>query len=469
MTVQFITAERPAFVSGIYTRPYTVRNAGSKDVYLGQDSSLTVGTRSITLTRGATMQWSGDTELWAICAPGEETSIEYIYEGASSVTDGANVTEIDGPVSIDGPVTVEGIVGIDGAVTVTGNVGIDGVVAIDGDVTIDGDVNLAAGTSVDVGTLTNIVNPVTVQGDVAIDGPVTVQGDVGIDGAVTVNGTVDIGAGTVNVGSISGLVDVDVAGDVNVGNAIALAAKPVFIAQQILNPTSASGTQIFNFPQYTIADYASIVFDVRIKYSGAIPPLSEQAYFHCYVNIITSGVSLLTRTYNPLWLINETDAGFVRPWIQFPVTGDTLAITLYWTQPSSMYQPDEVVITMYGSGEIIPSVRYASGGFDFADTMALGGAYALQFSGRVWLASTNSPLTLSAASGNSPNYLNAALEFAQEGQLVNAIGISTQGVADFLSIERRGPSLLRPISLLSNHVGALAYANVIAVPTAALV
>lgn len=101
----FPVAPSPNKISGIFTRPYLVKNGGVKTVYLGQDSSLTVGTQSISLPAGGSLNWSGETELWACTAPGETSNLEILYTGDSAFVPGPSQVDatITDPVTINGP------------------------------------------------------------------------------------------------------------------------------------------------------------------------------------------------------------------------------------------------------------------------------------------------------------------------------------------------------------------------------
>lgn len=87
MTVHQVT-DVAKFVSGIYTRPYIVKNSGDNTVYLGQDSSLTVTTRAFSLPAGSTLNWSGTTELWAVTDIGLIAELELLYTGENSFSPG---------------------------------------------------------------------------------------------------------------------------------------------------------------------------------------------------------------------------------------------------------------------------------------------------------------------------------------------------------------------------------------------
>ncbi|QOI67171.1 hypothetical protein SEA_MUFFINTHECAT_27 [Microbacterium phage MuffinTheCat] len=76
---------RPNLLSGVYAQPYLIRNAGSVDVLLGQDSSLAPGSQSLTLSPGSTFQWSGESELWAMTVTGT-SSLETMQTAGSVFT-----------------------------------------------------------------------------------------------------------------------------------------------------------------------------------------------------------------------------------------------------------------------------------------------------------------------------------------------------------------------------------------------
>lgn len=127
MPVRPVT-DRATWQSGTFTRAYIVKNSGDTTVYLGQDSSLTVATRAFSLPSGSTLNWAGDTELWAVTDAGAQGELEVLYDASSAFTPGPDkvTATIDGPVTVNGNVGVTGDVGISGPVTVTGDVGVSG-------------------------------------------------------------------------------------------------------------------------------------------------------------------------------------------------------------------------------------------------------------------------------------------------------------------------------------------------------
>lgn len=106
MTVRQITTT-PGFQSGVFSRPYLVRNSGDTTVYLGQDSSLTVQTRNISLPAGASLNWEGETELWAMVESGVG-ELEVLYDANSAFTPGPTSVGINGPVQVFGTVAMNG-------------------------------------------------------------------------------------------------------------------------------------------------------------------------------------------------------------------------------------------------------------------------------------------------------------------------------------------------------------------------
>lgn len=81
------------FISGTFIRPYIVKNSGDETVYLGQDSSLTVATRAFSLPVGSTLNWSGDTELYAVTDAGVTSEIELLFTGENSFTPGPSTVQ----------------------------------------------------------------------------------------------------------------------------------------------------------------------------------------------------------------------------------------------------------------------------------------------------------------------------------------------------------------------------------------
>ncbi len=91
MTVVTVGGAQPKFIAGVYSNPFLVRNSGEATVYLGQDSSLSVIARAITLGPGASLNWQGKTELWAITDAGETGELEWLYDADTTITPGPDV------------------------------------------------------------------------------------------------------------------------------------------------------------------------------------------------------------------------------------------------------------------------------------------------------------------------------------------------------------------------------------------
>lgn len=92
--------DSPKFISGTYTRPYIVKNSGDNPVYLGQDSSLTVPTRAFSLPAGSTLNWSGDTELWAVTDGGLTGELELLFTGENSFTPGPSNLKLSSAITL---------------------------------------------------------------------------------------------------------------------------------------------------------------------------------------------------------------------------------------------------------------------------------------------------------------------------------------------------------------------------------
>lgn len=86
---------RAAFVSSVYSQKYIVKNTDPQNtVYLGQASDLTIPTRAFSLPPGSTLNWSGETELWAMTDPGKTAEIELLYTGENSFSPGPSVVSL---------------------------------------------------------------------------------------------------------------------------------------------------------------------------------------------------------------------------------------------------------------------------------------------------------------------------------------------------------------------------------------
>lgn len=109
MTVYQITSKANK-LAGIFANPYLLRNAGDTTIYLGTDSSLSVGTQSLSLTAGSTLNWAGGSELWAITTTGQTGVLEVMQDAGSAFTPGpTNVTaKINDPVQVFGTISLTG-------------------------------------------------------------------------------------------------------------------------------------------------------------------------------------------------------------------------------------------------------------------------------------------------------------------------------------------------------------------------
>lgn len=117
MTVRVVT-DKAQFQSGVFSRPYLVRNSGATTVYFGQDSSLTPATRAVSLPPGSSLNWQGSTELWAVCATGQTGELEIMQDANSAFTPGPSTVNIAGTVPVSGSVDTSGSnVNVSGSVT----------------------------------------------------------------------------------------------------------------------------------------------------------------------------------------------------------------------------------------------------------------------------------------------------------------------------------------------------------------
>lgn len=114
MTV-YNVRDTPDMISGVFTRPYIVKNSGAAVIYLGQDSSLTVETRAFSLPSGSTLNWSGSTELWAVTDTDKLGELEVLYTGENSFSPGPSTVTAkssNAPVLLARvPITITGLEG----------------------------------------------------------------------------------------------------------------------------------------------------------------------------------------------------------------------------------------------------------------------------------------------------------------------------------------------------------------------
>jgi len=92
----------PTFVTGVYSRPYIVKNSGDVTVYLSQSSALSISGNAyeFSLPAGSTLNWSGETELWAAVVAGGTGQLELLFTGENSFTPGPSVISIRSDVDV---------------------------------------------------------------------------------------------------------------------------------------------------------------------------------------------------------------------------------------------------------------------------------------------------------------------------------------------------------------------------------
>lgn len=88
--VQPVTANATQ-VSGTFSSDYQIINVGTTIVYLGQSSALSATNYGVPLSPGGSLQWSGKSELWAICAAGQVGSMSILYSATSLFTPGPSI------------------------------------------------------------------------------------------------------------------------------------------------------------------------------------------------------------------------------------------------------------------------------------------------------------------------------------------------------------------------------------------
>lgn len=78
----------PTKISGTFSSDYQIVNVGTATIYLGQGSSVSTINYGVPLTPGGALQWSGDSELWAVTEPGSTGSLSILYSASSIFTPG---------------------------------------------------------------------------------------------------------------------------------------------------------------------------------------------------------------------------------------------------------------------------------------------------------------------------------------------------------------------------------------------
>lgn len=127
---------------------------------------------------------------------------------------------------------------------------------------------------------------------VNISGPVSVTGDVGIDGTVDVTGTVDIGAGTVDIGTVSGTVDIIAPGGVDISNTPDVI--PVTSLDHVLvNSVFVPGPWLQNIPD--LNKYNSLILVVQFDPDPSLFDYTTYNSIEC--NGTFNGVGLFRQWY----------------------------------------------------------------------------------------------------------------------------------------------------------------------------
>lgn len=110
-------------------------NVGNEICYLDTVSTVSDRSYSLRLDPGQSVNFGGNTNLWAVCSLGLSTEISLLKDSNTTITPIRNV-KIDGDVSLSGPVQIDGTVQVAGSVDIGG--GTVNVGTISGDVSVDG-------------------------------------------------------------------------------------------------------------------------------------------------------------------------------------------------------------------------------------------------------------------------------------------------------------------------------------------
>lgn len=94
MPIVNVASNVPSQVASSAADAFLVRNVGTNTVYLADNQALTTGSYDMSLAAGASLNWVGKRELWAICQNGQTSSMEVIYGGATAISPAP-------PVSVD--------------------------------------------------------------------------------------------------------------------------------------------------------------------------------------------------------------------------------------------------------------------------------------------------------------------------------------------------------------------------------
>lgn len=96
MPIVNVASNVPSQVASSAADAFLVRNVGANTVYLADNQALTTGSYDMSLAAGASLNWAGKRELWAICQNGQTSSMEVIYGGATAISPSPPVTVANG-------------------------------------------------------------------------------------------------------------------------------------------------------------------------------------------------------------------------------------------------------------------------------------------------------------------------------------------------------------------------------------
>lgn len=81
MPLVTVQSAQPTQVASSYATQFLVKNAGPNTVYLSQYPSVTATDYDTSVPAGASLNWSGKSDLWGVCATGQTTVLEILYQG----------------------------------------------------------------------------------------------------------------------------------------------------------------------------------------------------------------------------------------------------------------------------------------------------------------------------------------------------------------------------------------------------
>lgn len=208
-------------ISQTGTQEALIQNTGNSTLYLDQYSSVSSANHGLALAPLSSVNWAAGRELWAVCAPGTDTSVTVLYGATgTALSEIAAVVTGDVTATIDGPVNANIT---NASIPVTGDVE---ATITNASIPVTGDVNA------------NITN-----GVIDVSGTV----DANITNAVidaTVTGNIIVDSGEVNVGGI--LTPVTIEG----GGALVHSQSGNLTPGQVLNinvPLPVSGRTFYAF------------------------------------------------------------------------------------------------------------------------------------------------------------------------------------------------------------------------------